>query len=63
VCSISQSDTSITSTLGMGRPSAKPNRVARISLASTRMCWGLFWNLVTYQFPSDALNKLAQVRY
>jgi hypothetical protein len=47
VCSMSQSETSITSTRGLGSPSASPKLVANISFASTRMCWGLFWNLVT----------------
>jgi hypothetical protein len=43
---MSQSDTSIISTRGMGSPIAKPKLVASISFRE-HSYWGLFWNLVT----------------
>ena len=47
VCSISQPETSIAATSGIGNPSHWPSRDANISLASTRLCCGLPKSLVT----------------
>jgi hypothetical protein len=47
VFSINQLDTSTSSTCGTLSPAAAASREARYSLASTRMCCGLFWNFTT----------------
>jgi hypothetical protein len=52
VFSTSQLETSTNSASGAVSPAAAASREAKNSLASTRMCCGLFWNFTTYTWPS-----------
>ena len=59
VLAISQSVTSTTSLAGTVNPAAWARRVASSSLASTRRCCGLFWNLTTHSVAVGAEHQLA----
>ena len=40
------------------QPECQTNLVADVSFTSTRMCWGLFWNLVTYDAASGVPQQV-----